>query len=72
MNLENSEKNLITNEETDACSIPLCIYIQIFSLQKKAVTWKKKIAFFLCNFSVRTLQCFQKKNFAHKELKKLP
>ena len=45
-------------------------------LKKKILPQKKKIffTFFLCNFSVRTLQCIQKKIFffAHKKLKKPP
>ena len=38
--------------------------------KKKSKTWKKKLPFILCNFSVRTLQCFQKKNFTHENIKK--
>ena len=46
---------------------PLCIYNQILAYKKRIKTWQKnspqqkKITFILCNFSVRTLWCFQKK-----------
>ena len=72
MNLKLSEKNYylchneITDKRTDVWSRPLCTYCGIFSPKKtgfseiKIVPKKKKnFTFFLCNFSVRTLQCFQ-------------
>ena len=60
---------LYTNEETGACSRPLCTYTQITYTQVLAYKKRQKhenfppknisFTFFLCNFSVRTLYYFQ-------------
>ena len=44
-----------TNEETDACSRPLCTYIQILGYKKRQKDEKKNSTFFQCNLSVWTL-----------------
>ena len=75
--------SMATVQQTVVCSRPLCTYCGIFSPKKNGFSEKKNssqkknffFTFFLCNFSVRTLQCFQKIFFfffAHKKLKKPP
>ena len=74
--LKNFPTAIITDKRVDACFRTLCFKLKFLAYKKRQTHEKKSpiffSTFFLCNFSVRTLQCFQKKIFFfdHKKLKK--